>query len=71
MQREDVRAELADIVSGRIVGRESADEIIIFDSTGTALQDVAAAQLVYEQAIAGGVGTVVDLSGTVAPEPAR
>ena len=32
-------------------GRESDDEIIIFDSTGTALQDVAAAAIVYERAL--------------------
>lgn len=50
MTREDVHAELGDIVAGKAPGRESDDEIIVFDSTGMALQDVAAAAIVYERA---------------------
>jgi alanine dehydrogenase len=53
MRREDVHAELADLVSGRRPGR-SADEVTVFDSTGTALEDVAAGAVVYERAIAAG-----------------
>lgn len=48
--RERVHAELGEIVAGRKPGRRSDDEIVVFDSTGTALQDVAAAALVYERA---------------------
>jgi len=51
------------VVSGRKPGRRSAEEVVVFDSTGTALQDVAAAWLVYERARARGVGVPVDLSG--------
>ena len=47
---EDVHAELCDVVAAKIPGRESDEEIIIFDSTGMALQDVAAAALVFEKA---------------------
>jgi alanine dehydrogenase len=47
---EKVHAELGEIVARKKPGRLSDDEIIIFDSTGTALQDVAAAALVYERA---------------------
>jgi alanine dehydrogenase len=61
MRREAVRAELADVVSGRRAGRLSPDEIVVFDSTGTALQDVAAAALVYERARSSGVGLTVRL----------
>ena len=39
------------------LGRTSDEEIVIFDSTGTALQDVAVAGLVYERAVSKGVGT--------------
>lgn len=67
MRREDVHAELADIVSGRRPGRQSATEIIIFDSTGAALQDVAAARLVYQRAVAMGAGMSIDLTGMTAP----
>ena len=67
MRREDVHAELADVVSARRPGRQRDDEIIVFDSTGTALQDVAATQLVYNRAVATGVGMYVDLAGSAAP----
>jgi alanine dehydrogenase len=67
MRREDVHAELADVVSGRRPGRQRDDEIIIFDSTGTALQDVAAAELVYQRAVAVGAGMYVELAGMTAP----
>ena len=56
MARGDVHAELADVVSGRRPGRQTRDEITVFDSTGTALQDVAAAAVVYERAVAAGAG---------------
>jgi alanine dehydrogenase len=58
---EDVYGELGDIVAGTRSGRESDDEIIVFDSTGTALQDVAAAAQVYEKAVLAGVGSWVRL----------
>jgi len=45
-----VHADLGEIVAGRKRGRASRDEIIVFDSTGMALQDVAAAAAVYERA---------------------
>jgi alanine dehydrogenase len=51
MSRDQVRAELGEVVAGRKRGRLHEDEIIVFDSTGTALQDVAAAAAVYERAI--------------------
>jgi len=59
LTRERVHAELADVVAGRRPGRTRADEITIFDSSGTALQDVAAAVVVYEKARAAGRGLEV------------
>jgi len=47
--RSSVHAELGEIVAGKKPGRESLDEITIFDSTGMALQDVAAAAMVFEK----------------------
>jgi alanine dehydrogenase len=61
MTRADVHAELADVLTGRRTGRTRDDEITIFDSSGTALQDVAAAIAVYDQALARGHGTEVRL----------
>ena len=54
--RADVYAELGEVVSGKKLGRESDEEITIFDSTGMALQDVAAAAFVYEKAERQGSG---------------
>jgi alanine dehydrogenase len=54
--RSDVHAELGEVVAGRKSGRTSDDEIIIFDSTGTALQDVVAAVMVYEKAVCSDYG---------------
>lgn len=51
MRCEDVHAELADLVAGGRPGRTSEDEITLFDSTGTALQDVAAMAFIYDRAI--------------------
>jgi len=61
MRREDVRAELGEVIAGRRPGRTSDDEVVVFDSTGMALQDVAAAVVVYERAAAAGRGTAVEL----------
>jgi ornithine cyclodeaminase/alanine dehydrogenase-like protein (mu-crystallin family) len=47
---EDVHGELAELVAGTKSGRTSDDEITIFDSTGTALEDVAAAAAIYAKA---------------------
>lgn len=60
--RQAVHAEISQIVAGRKPGRTSRDEIIVFDSTGTALQDVAAAAAVYEGALATGRGQRLDFS---------
>jgi len=61
MRREAVHAELAEIVAGRKPGRTSEGEIIVFDSTGTALQDAAAAAAAYEKAIRLGTGREIAL----------
>lgn len=49
--KADVHAELCEVVAGTKAGRESPGEVIIFDSTGMALQDVVAAAVVYEKAV--------------------
>lgn len=61
MDVEDAYGELGEIVAGRKPGRSSASEVVVFDSTGTALQDVAAAALAYERATASGRGSRFDM----------
>jgi ornithine cyclodeaminase/alanine dehydrogenase-like protein (mu-crystallin family) len=48
--RERIRAELADLVASRHPGRRSPDEITVFKSVGTALEDLCAARLVFSRA---------------------
>src|SRR5499426_4029269 len=50
--REHVRAELADLVAGRHPGGRGPEEITVFKSVGTALEDLCAARLVYERVTA-------------------
>ncbi len=60
--KDSVHAELGEVVAGTKRGRASAEEIIIFDSTGMALQDVVSAAAVYEKAIGTGKGTIINLA---------
>ncbi len=46
---QDVHADIGQVITARKVGRQSADEITVFDSTGLAIQDVACAVHVYRQ----------------------
>ncbi len=55
----DVRAELGAVVADPGRGRRDRDEIVVFDSTGVAFQDVAAAALVYERAERENVGSMI------------
>ena len=61
MGREDVHAELAELVAGVKPGRTEDAQVTLFESTGSALQDVAAAARIYERATAAGVVLRVDL----------
>jgi ornithine cyclodeaminase/alanine dehydrogenase-like protein (mu-crystallin family) len=55
-------ATIGDVLSGRAPGRQGDDEITVFDSTGIGLHDVVTAELAYERAVAGGVGTWITLA---------
>jgi ornithine cyclodeaminase len=47
---ESIAADLADLARGRHPGRTRADEITIFKSVGFALEDLAAAEAVFDAA---------------------
>ena len=52
-------AELGEVISGTRPGRRSRDEITVYKSTGHAIEDVAAARLVYDRALAEGAGQML------------
>jgi ornithine cyclodeaminase/alanine dehydrogenase len=61
IQETDIHAEIGEILLGNKVGRETEDEITLFDSTGLAVQDIAAANVVYQLAQQKGMGQRVKL----------
>jgi len=58
---EKVWGELGEVVAGLKRGRAFPDEITVFDSTGLAIQDVATAKLVYDQALAKNMGQIIEI----------
>ncbi len=50
IQESDIHAEIGEILLGKKVGRETEEEVTLFDSTGLAVQDIAAANVVYQLA---------------------
>lgn len=52
-----IAGSLGDVVTGKVPGRTSRDEITLFKSVGLAVQDMAAAKAVYDEAVKRGIGT--------------
>jgi ornithine cyclodeaminase/alanine dehydrogenase len=61
MTPEQVHAELGAVLCGERPGRTRPEEVTLYDSTGTALQDVAVGFEVYQAACARGLGQAVQL----------
>ncbi len=51
--------ELGELLSGKLRASREAADITIFDMTGLALQDLTVARLIYDRAVAGGLGTTI------------
>jgi ornithine cyclodeaminase len=56
-------AELGEVVLGARPGRATEGEITVFKSLGLAVEDLAAAELIYERAVATGAGAWIELGG--------
>ncbi|WP_436528026.1 ornithine cyclodeaminase family protein [Actinoplanes sp. HUAS TT8] len=59
---EHFHLELGDVLAGRAPGRQSAEQVTLFNSVGVGLQDLAAARLLIDEARRRGIGTGIDLS---------
>ncbi len=63
IRSDHVAGELGDVLLGRVAGRTSGEEITLFKSLGIAVEDLAAARVCFERALARGIGTQVELGG--------
>ena len=54
-----VLGEIGEVLSGKVVGRASPADITVYKSLGVAVQDLAAAHVIYERAVRDGIGTRV------------
>lgn len=59
---DHVHAELGDIVAGTAPGRQTDDEITIFDSGGTGIETVASAMMLYERAREQDLGSTISFA---------
>ncbi len=61
IDRQHLKAELGEIITGKKPGRQNENEITIFKSNGLAIQDAAAAKLVFENAKKMGLGREISI----------
>ena len=61
MSEGEIHGGLADIVIGRVPQRAEEAQCFVFDSTGLAIQDLAAAEMLYERARLSSVLPTIDL----------
>ena len=61
IEESHIVGELGELLLGRVDGRQSAEEITLFDSLGLAIEDIAAAHLIYSRAIERNVGRSVEI----------
>jgi len=61
LKKDQIYAELGEIIAGRKKGRTDNQTITLFDSTGLAIEDIAVAKLLYNKALKTGTGISVSL----------
>jgi ornithine cyclodeaminase len=59
-----IQGEIGEVILGKVKGRTSQAEITLFKSLGLAVEDLASANHIYKKAVAGGIGTKVELGGS-------
>ncbi len=66
-----IHAELGEVIAGEAPGRESDEEITLFDSGGTAIETIASAKLLYDRACEQGLGETIEFSPASEAFPGR
>jgi alanine dehydrogenase len=62
VDEDHVHGDLGEVLAGEAPGRESDDQVTVFDSGGTAIETVAAAHMLYERARERGLGQSIELA---------
>jgi alanine dehydrogenase len=62
IDKDHIHAELGEVVAGKASGRETTQEITLFDSGGTALETIGSAALLYRKAHKRGLGTRIEFA---------
>jgi alanine dehydrogenase len=62
VSEDHVHAELGEVVAGGAPGRETDEEITVFDSGGTGIETVAAAHMLYEKAKSEDLGSEISFA---------
>ena len=57
LTKDQIAGELGQVIIGEVEGRQSDDQITVYDSTGIAFQDAVSAKMIYEVAVKKGLGT--------------
>lgn len=61
LSMEDVTADLGEVATGKAVGRENDDEIIVYTHMGMGALDTAVGDIIYQHAVEKNVGQIVDM----------
>ena len=59
-KESDIHGGLADVISGRLPGRENDEEVTLYKSVGLAFQDAVTALHTYQKAKSEGLGVEFD-----------
>ncbi len=60
---DHIRGEIGDLLLGAVAGRTAPGDVTLFKSLGIAVEDLAAAHHIYQQALTAGAGSRVELGG--------
>lgn len=61
LKEEDITGIIGDVITGKASGRDSDDQITVFDATGTALLDLLTGMLALKEADKAGLGQAIEL----------
>jgi ornithine cyclodeaminase len=63
ISKAHIRGEIGEILLGKMPGRTKDDEITVFKSLGIAVEDIVAADYIYQKAVKSNIGLAFNFSG--------